>query len=275
MRNSFKFMRAVFTTLVVLFLSGCGEPEHAELPASANPPSSVELPPISAEVAQPRHGGTVIVAQDHAVEILPGEGGEIRGWVVGVDGEAPPPAEADILVNIHGSDDTLHPVEMSWSTETASYVGQLLEVRPAPGPASVVLTIDGRARRGRIETYRVVDAFAGSASLDVELAGRPPEPSAHFAPAARTHLEVNVRAPRPPPARVQVDVRPPEPPRPRRPRVQLNIHAPEPPRPRIDVNIRPPQPEVNVRVRHSVRVGSQGRRGGRRGHRRRGDDDDD
>src|SRR5687768_14242609 len=69
----------------------------AEVNAVVDPPA---LPQISAEVAQPHHEGTIIVAQDHAVELIAKANGEVEAYVVDVHGNAPDPAGLTMQLSV-------------------------------------------------------------------------------------------------------------------------------------------------------------------------------
>jgi len=186
-------MRVAMLSVVVLASSFrvCSSSEDAPPPPAAAPPAMVEveavaeLPTVTAEVAVPRHAGTVVVAQDHAVEVVAQPDGLVTAWVVDVQGQPAPSAE--LTVHIHGDDGHAHPVVLVYDADVGYYRGNLVEVHPAPGPVQVALVVGGRIRTGRVATYVVAPVPAAH----VEIVGAAPH----------GHIEVGVPAPR-----IDVDV---------------------------------------------------------------------
>jgi hypothetical protein len=229
----------------------CGDEaeEIDEPPPVESTPAVVDVElEASAEVAQPRYDGTVVIAQDHAVEVVT-HPGEVRAYVVDVHGEPPPPARTHLLVNVH-TGTYPQPVAMTWNAELGYYAAPLVVV-PEPGPMSVVLTVGGRPRFGRVRTYVVA-----------------PVPVVHVV-APRPHVDVELAAPPPPSVRAGVHVHAP------RPRAHIDVHVapPPPPSAHIDVRIGVPRPPavhvVAPRPRTHVHVQSRGKFKHRK-HRRRG-----
>lgn len=219
----------------------CGASDEDEAPPTvAGGPQEVavveaeaELPTVTANV-QAQHGGTVVLAEDHAVEVVAQPTGQVNAYVLHVEGEAPPPPQTTMVVTVQGSDRAPHPVNLVWDASVGYYHGALVDVTPVPGPMNVVVTVNGRARRGAVASYVVVDP------AHVVVRG----------PRARGHVDVNVVAPPPPHVRVNIDA-----PRPPSARVDVRVNAPFPPPPpsgRVDVRIGGPSVHVSgpsVRVR--------------------------
>ena len=68
------------------------------------PPTSVVVatpppPMLAATVTAPRHGGTVVVAEDHAVEVLAQPSGEVYAYVVDAQGQVPPAADVSLYLS--------------------------------------------------------------------------------------------------------------------------------------------------------------------------------
>jgi len=234
-------MKTILVGLAVLSAGTfriCDSEEEAEAPPSAeSAPTTVaieaELPTIeaTAAVAQPQHGGTVVVVQDHAVEVVAQPSGEIAAYVVNIEGHAPPPPSTVVMVNIHANDGVARPVALTWNAELGFYAGRLEAVTPAPGPVEVTLVVEGRRRWGRVATYAV---YVEPPVAEVQV----------VAPAGR----VDVRTP-PPRAGIEVNA-------------QINV-------PSVRVNVGGPSVRVRTgqRVRSGRRVDVRRNRGKAKGHR--------
>jgi hypothetical protein len=198
-------------------------PANTDTPApAAEVTAQVELPAlpqISAEVAQPRHEGTVIVAQDHAVELVAKANGQIEAYVVDVHGNVLQPTGVEMRLSVTVEGGQLTPLTMSWDSDADVWKGDV-SATIVPGPAEVVLNVSGRERTGRIETYVVV-----------------PAPRARVAVRGGPAGNVNVQVDRPAAPNLRVSVQ-----RPAAPNVRVNIQAPPPPAARVDVRVNAPQP---------------------------------
>ncbi len=216
----------------------CGEDPPPPPPpppvASATVVAEVELPP-------PAHGGEVVFVEDRPVEVVVQNDGEVHAWVVH---PAPPPPDFQMVVNVHGDDGAVHPVQLAWNAEAEVYAGRLVEVRPAPGPVEVHVAFAGRVRRAHIARVRVVrPRFSVFVDHDVDV---------HVEGPGRRVGHVRGRGPH---GRVDVHVHGPTPPPP--PHVSVRIEGPvPPPPPRLEVS-------VGARVEGDVHVKRRGRRGRR------------
>jgi hypothetical protein len=236
------------TAIISSMLRVCSASEDDTAPpVVANGPQAVtvvgaeaELPTVTANV-EAQHGGTVVLAQDHAVEVVAQPSGEVQAYVLHVEGQAPPPPQTNIIVSVPGSDRSPHDVTLVWDANVGYYRGALVDVTPVPGPMNVVVTVNGRARRGSVARYVVVEP----AHIDVR--------------GPRGHVDVRVDAPPPPHGHVEVNVRGPRPPR---AHVDVRVNAPFPPPPphgRVDIHVGGPSvrvggPSVHVHGGGSVRV---------------------
>lgn len=226
-------MRVLLASMLAISgmtLRVCGSDEDTPPPPAASAAAAVT---VSAEVSTPRHGGTVVVAEDHAVEVVTHPNGQIEAWVVAGHGEPPPPDGTQLMVNVYGADSAPHPVTLVWDAPRARYHGRLVGVAPRPGPVEVTLLVEGRVRRGRVPTYVVVEAPTAVVEVDRDV---------HVGEA---HVVVE------------------------RPHVRgtIEVHAPPPPHLRVEVNA-PPPPHLDVHVRTpGIVVGGHGHVDVR-GHRR-------
>jgi hypothetical protein len=191
----------------------CGDDEGSdEAPIVEGAPVEATIE-VSPEDLAPQHGGTVVLAEDHAVEVVASPR-EVRAYVVNVEGQPPPVAQTTLVVNVQGDDQQLHPVTLSYDAEVGYYVAPVVRFTPVPGPMNVVLTIQGRPRLGRVATYVVLPAPA----VEVELA-RPARRRATVV-VERPSAHVVVEAPGPPSATIVVE----------RPSAHIVVEGPRRPR---------------------------------------------
>lgn len=257
-------------------LPACGGEEEAEAEITAiGEPTSVGV--AAGPAPAPQHGGTVVVAGPHPVEVVPRSNGEVEAYFVA---DAPEPASAQLTVHVTTREGP-HPVMLVWDPEQSRFRGTLSGAQIVEGPTEVALIVRGQTYRASAPTVVILEAPAAPAVVverprrraesHTVIVERPEPPSA----------TVIVNRPRPPGATVVVE-------RPARPHVDVRVHAPQPPRPRVVVH-RPAAPRVEVRARAPGpprgRVVVQHRGGGRaqvrarpgghdRGRRRRGGRDD-
>jgi hypothetical protein len=225
------------TMLATTGLRLCEAEEASDAPPPPPPTVSaaaeVEVAP---ELMEPRHGGQIVVAEDHVVEVVPTAEGEVYAYVAMADGTVPAPDGLQLTVNVHVEQGGVRPVALVWDPAELRFHGRVRGAVPAPGPAEVLLVSHGRPRRGRVRHVVVVPR----AHVKVVGPGAPPGVKVwlHVPPGharGRVHVppghakgkrvkgkrhrgRVEVRGPAPPRAGVQADVRvrtpkPPPPPR--------------------------------------------------------------
>lgn len=208
------------------------------------------------------HAGTVVVADDHAVEVSVA-GDVVEAWVVDSTG-VPIEASTEPLTITVQLETGPAPVVVVWDATSHSYKG----TAPAPviaGPVEVNVVVAGEARVGRVETIVVVAAppstvvVGGAPSVVVEgsrphvTVEGPRGPDVVIVPPSRPG--VVIEAPRGP----SVVIAPPSPP-------GIVIVPPSPP----GIVVVPPSPPgVRVHVDdghhdHGRHIG--GGHGGGRGH---------
>ena len=115
----------------------------------------------------PEHGGSVVVAEDYAAEIVPSADGTIHAYVRGPEVGVNAPTAFQVEV----SDDAgvQHPVILSWDRGERHYVGRVsADVTVGPGPMGFTVIAEGRPRRSRV---RRVVAVGPSHGGDVVLTG--------------------------------------------------------------------------------------------------------
>ncbi len=129
-------------------LAACGSSAEAEVPV---PVAAGSAPTVVAAGAP--HGGTVVTAGDHQVEVVPQNDGTVHAFMVG---EAPAPEGTRMTVRVMGDDGQQHPVVLVWDPGQARYVGRMRRARPAPGPVDVDLQVRGRRHRGHAPQVVVI-----------------------------------------------------------------------------------------------------------------------
>ncbi len=190
-------MQGLFNTCLVLALltaTGCGEDE-SEAPPQVNAPASVTVEGAAPTVtAEPTHGGTIVAAGPHPVEVVAHDDGAIEAYVVG---SAPPP-EAQLTVTVP-TDEGPRPVVLVW--EDDRYYGVVEGPTIVQGPTEVVYVVDDRAYRGRVDTVVVVEApRPRPPRADVVVRG--PRPRGRVVvehPVPRARVDVQVGGAPPPP----------------------------------------------------------------------------
>jgi hypothetical protein len=101
-----------------------------------------------AVVAPPAHEGTVVVAGDYSVEVVPQDDGQLKAYVVDVQG-APVVADATVNVNV-GVEQT--PVTLVWDAAANCYVGAVdATIDVAAAPIAVAVVHRGRRVRGGVD----------------------------------------------------------------------------------------------------------------------------
>lgn len=233
-------------------LAACGGNDEAEVPemGAGAGPTEVELPGevvVEAEAAElppPAHGGTVLAAGDHRVEVVAEEDGYVNAFMLA--DAPPPPAATEITVRVPADDGEVHPVVLTWNPSENRYRGRLHRVRPVPGPIDVTIVVNGQPHRGRAPRVVVIGPSFAAPAARVEIA-RPESPQAtvHVAPPPGPRVNVEVHHPEPP--RAEVRIQPPAPPV---PRVEVRAHAPAPPRARVSVRAPAPPPGPRAVVHH-------------------------
>ncbi|MCB9604126.1 MAG: hypothetical protein H6720_27705, partial [Sandaracinus sp.] len=103
-------------------------------------------------VRPPSHEGTVVVAGDYSVEVVPDDGGQLKAYVVDVGG-APVTADATVNVTV-GADHT--PVTLTWDAAANCYVGAVEPtIDVAAAPIAVAVVHRGRRVRGGVHVHHV------------------------------------------------------------------------------------------------------------------------
>lgn len=141
----------------------CGsEPEvvvTAEAPVvvAGGPPGVVVAPPaaVAAGEVAPAHGGTIVMAGSHPVEVVPHESGQVYAYVLG---DAPPPegTELSVVVPVTGG---VRPVELVWEAGESRWGGRVRHETIVPGPIDVVLVAGGARWVGHVATFVVLPAI--------------------------------------------------------------------------------------------------------------------
>lgn len=254
------------TILSLNLVRMCGDDEEdAAPPEVATPPATVAVEgeavaPVATVTAdiQPAHGGTVVIAEDHAVEVVTQPSGEIRAYVVHVEAPSPPPPPEVIIVEVPTHGGARQSVDLRYDVELGAFHGQLVRARPVAGELFVRFEVGGHLRHGHVAEYVIVSGPVMHAELEN------PGPTVVVERPRRPNVDVHIHAPAPPPpphVDIHIGV-----PRPRPPQVVIGVHPPPPPR----VVVRAPSPRVEVRGNVVVRGGNMRGHIIGRGHRMHG-----
>lgn len=241
----------------------CGAEEEEDAPPPPPQVSAAADVDIAAELKEPRHGGEIVVVEDHVVEVVPTAEGEVYAYVAAHDGVVPPPDDVQLTVNVHVESGGVRPVRLEWNPDVLRFEGRVRGATPAPGPAEVLLVTDGRPRRARARHVVVVPR------AKVKVVARGARPGARVwvdAPSG----QVRVRGPRPS-GKVRVDVRGRhwkhkkhrkhrkfkkhrKHRKHRRHRGRVEVRGPRPPSADVRVEVKGPKPPPPPSVRGEVRV---------------------
>jgi hypothetical protein len=166
--------RAIAAASVVCIVAGaiaCGEEpaetvviepaaaEAAPVVAPATAEETVVPPPpprtVGATATGASHGGTVVVAGEHDVEVVPHASGEVYAYVLG-----DPPVAADteltVVVPVTGGTRT---VVLEWAPGESRWEGRVRRVEIVPGPVDVILVVGGTRWLGHATTIVVLPAI--------------------------------------------------------------------------------------------------------------------
>jgi hypothetical protein len=159
-------MKALTLSIALLALTtdACGSNEEAAPPPSmeAAPDSKaatgVERQPTIplAAGATPQHGGTVVLAGTHPVEVVPHASGEVYAYMLA---EAPAPTEVELRVEVPTAEQRPRDVTLVWNARSRRYEGRVRDVVIVPGPLVVHLTTGTHVWIGQVVTIVVAPAI--------------------------------------------------------------------------------------------------------------------
>src|SRR5690606_21601525 len=140
--------RWIWIGLLTFTAAGCGSDEDDAVVTVSDPPTAVA--DVVAEVsAEPEHGGTVVVAGQYPVEVVPHASGQVYAYVLG---EAPPPAEVELTIEVPvAGRSTGRPVRMRWNPRRARYEGRVRRVEIVEGPIDVLIVVGGVEYHGHVD----------------------------------------------------------------------------------------------------------------------------
>ncbi len=139
-------------------VSGAPAAVQVAVPPAAGAPAAVEVVAgqptvaVEAEVA-PLHGGTVVLAGTHHVEVVPHASGEVYAYAVG----APPSVDAtlSVVVPISGG---VRTVELAWDAHHHRW-GGVVGVAIVPGPIEVAVVVGTHRWVGHSTTVIIAPAI--------------------------------------------------------------------------------------------------------------------
>ncbi len=182
--------------LLSALLTAGGCQDEPEPPPLMNAPASVTVeatpPPVQLQAS---HGGTVVTAGPHPVEVVPHADGVIEAYVVN---DVPPAPGAQLTVTVQTAQGP-RPVMLAW--DDGRYYGVLRGPTIVPGPTQVVYVVDDRAYRGSLDTLVVVRGHRHRRPRAQVVVQQPVAPSAQVvvdAPVPRARIDVQLGVPAPP-----------------------------------------------------------------------------
>lgn len=143
------------TWLFGIALFGCGSGSESETVTVAQS-ADVEVEEVADDapetvVAEPRRGGTVVVAGRYPVEVTPHRSGQVYAYVLG---DPPPPDRVELTVQVPvAGRSTGRPVRLTWNPARRRYEGRVRRVEIVEGPLDVVIVVDGAEYRGSVDVY--------------------------------------------------------------------------------------------------------------------------
>lgn len=141
-----------FVVAFVIVLAACGAEDEAAVPTVEQGPSSA--PVIDVE---PAHGGTVVAAGPHPVEVVAHRSGEVYAHVLG---DAPPPRDVELTVGVPlRGRATPRPVRLRWDPRESRYEGRVRRLEIVPGPVDVTLVVAGVVYVGHVDVIVVAPAI--------------------------------------------------------------------------------------------------------------------
>ncbi len=153
------------TACVVLgasLLLGCEEappPVPAtNAPAVAASPGAAPAPTAAvAADLEPTHGGTIVSAGPHPIEVVPHASGQVRAYLPpGVE----PPAEAELRVEVPVEGRSRpRPVRLRWDADAGRYDGRVRRVQIVPGPVVVHYEVHGEVYVAHAPTVVIAPAI--------------------------------------------------------------------------------------------------------------------
>jgi len=204
-----------------------------------------------AVLTPPSHRGTVVLAGDYAVEVVPpNPRGEIVAYAMGPSGAIDANANVSIVINGYVGARVV-PVSLRWDPPRGCYFGTLEGgARFEPGTMDVILTANGRPFRGSVRAASRIRmrgpdlAIRGpnvEGAVGARVRVRTPGANVHVAaPNARVNVGGAVGG------GVRVNVPPPP---------SVRVVVPPPPTVRVTV---PPPPSVRVGVSGGAGAGTSG-----------------
>ncbi len=113
-------------------------------------------------VPAPRHGGSVVVAGEHVVEVVVGDGSQIVAYLRGATSDG-----ARVTAVVPGEDGAGHPALLE--PDGARYRGRIEGLTPRSGPLEVLVEREGRVEVGRGTLSAVGEAAPDEVPTDFQL----------------------------------------------------------------------------------------------------------
>lgn len=152
-------MRLVAGSIAIisaLSMRVCSSDEDVPPPPPVGATVAVDVPAEVAVDVEPRHGGTIVVAGEHPVEVVPHASGEVYAYV---HGDAPPPGRVELGVVVPVRGGGTREVVLGWDRRHRRYAGHLRGAVIVPGPIDVELAIGTDTYHGHVATVVVAPAI--------------------------------------------------------------------------------------------------------------------
>lgn len=147
--------RHIWIGVIACAASACGsDEEETAIAAASGSPAEVAVE-VSAE---PEHGGTVVVAGQYPVEVVPHASGQVYAYVLGDAGPPPGDVELTIEVPVAGRS-TGRPVRMRWNGRRGRYEGRVRRVEIVEGPIDVLIVVGGVDYHGHVDVCVLLPAI--------------------------------------------------------------------------------------------------------------------
>jgi hypothetical protein len=153
---------------VVIGAIACGS-EAETVTGSAPVVLAAEAAPVAIDVA-PSHGGTMVLAGSHPVEVVPHASGHVYAYVP-EDALSPADTELAVVVPVTGG---VRTVELEWDGGERRWAGRVRRAEIVPGPVDVVLVAGGSRWVGHVATIVVQPAIVVVAPSPTVVVAAPP-----------------------------------------------------------------------------------------------------
>jgi hypothetical protein len=155
-------MKALVCILSALSVGGlrvCGTEEPSDPSVATNAVPAAAAPgPTSAQ-----HGGTMVMAGQYPVEVVPHASGEVYAYV---QGGLAQPQQAEVTVTVPVEGGAPRPVRMRWNRRELRYEARVQGVVIVPGPVVVDIIVGPEHAHGELVIVQVAPAIVVDVHVD-------------------------------------------------------------------------------------------------------------